>query len=110
MTPGEVSTITSTSQYAYDGRPDRPDTVPLGAMVEWEVELISFEKQQDWERAEPDVKIEHAGSAGISISIHTWFRLSSDTLQAQLVSRHSDVCESRQMMCIDRQLASLSEQ
>lgn len=62
MTPGEVSSITSTSQYAYDGRPDRPAAVPNGAQVKWEVELISFEKQQDWERAEPDVKIKHAGT------------------------------------------------
>lgn len=72
MTPGEVSTITSTSQYAYDGRPDRPGAVPLGAKVEWEVELISFEKQQDWERAEPDVKISHAGTPGFATSIRTW--------------------------------------
>lgn len=61
MTPGEVSSITSSSQYAYDGRPDRPAGVPHGAQVKWDVELISFEKQQDWERAEPDVKIERAG-------------------------------------------------
>ena len=73
MTPGEVSTITSSSQYAYDDRPDRPSAVPMGAKVEWELELISFEKQQDWERAEPDVKIEHAGVAGIAISIHPCF-------------------------------------
>ncbi|KAA6416871.1 MAG: peptidyl-prolyl isomerase PASTICCINO1 [Trebouxia sp. A1-2] len=61
MTPGEVSLITSTSQYAYDGRPDRPPGMPEGAKVEWEVELISFQKQPDWERAEPDAKIKHAG-------------------------------------------------
>lgn len=110
MTPGEVSTITSTSQYAYDGRPDRPDAVPLGAKVEWEVELISFEKQQDWERAEPDVKIEHAGSTGIAVSIHRWFRLTCFTLQGHLVFRHSDVCESTKLMCMDSQLATLSRQ
>ena len=63
MTPGEVSTITSTSQYAYDGRPDRPQTVPEGAKVEWELELISFQKQPDWERADPDDKIQQAGMA-----------------------------------------------
>jgi len=53
--------ITSTSQYAYDGRPDRPEALPEGAKVEWELELISFQKQPDWERAEPDAKIKHAG-------------------------------------------------
>ncbi len=61
MTPGEISLIASTSQYAYDGRPDKPSGVPEGAKVEWEVELISFQKQPDWERAEPDAKIKHAG-------------------------------------------------
>ena len=61
MTPGEVSLITSTSQYAYDGRPDRPPDVHQGASIKWELELVSFQKQQDWERAEPDAKIKHAG-------------------------------------------------
>lgn len=61
MTPGEVSLITSTSQYAYDGRPDRPPDVTQGASIKWELELVSFEKQQDWERAEPNAKIKHAG-------------------------------------------------
>ncbi|KAL0030965.1 hypothetical protein WJX79_005290 [Trebouxia sp. C0005] len=61
MTPGEVALITVPSQYAYDGRPDRPPGMPEGAKVEWEVELISFQKQPDWERAEPDAKIKHAG-------------------------------------------------
>ena len=70
MTPGEVSSITSTSQYAYDGRPDRPAGVPQGAQVKWEVELISFEKQQDWERAEPDVKIERAGMSALHHNRH----------------------------------------
>ena len=67
MTPGEVSLITSTSQYAYDGRPDRPPGVPEGAKVEWEVELISFQRQPDWERAEPDAKITHAGKPVASV-------------------------------------------
>lgn len=61
MTPGEVSRISSTSRYAYDGRQDRPPEVPEGSSVEFEVELISFEKQPDWERAPPDAKIQRAG-------------------------------------------------
>lgn len=66
MTPGEVSLITSTSQFAYDGRSDRPEAVPEGAKVEWEVELISFQKQPNWDRAEPDAKIKHAGKQRFS--------------------------------------------
>lgn len=60
MTCGEISRITSTGQFAYEGRQDRPAHVPEGSSVEWEVELVSFEKQQDWERAPADVKIERA--------------------------------------------------
>ena len=81
MTPGEVSLITSTSQYAYDGRPDRPPRVPEGAKVEWEVELISFQKQPDWERAEPDAKIKHAGTqlASVLFTLVAFHRHAEDT-------------------------------
>ena len=68
MTPGEVSTITSISRFAYDGRADRPKAVPEGSKVEWEIELIGFEKQQDWERAEPNAKIKRAGMPSVSPS------------------------------------------
>ena len=61
MTCGEVSHISSSSRYAYDGRQDRPQEVPEGSSVEFEVELVSFEKQPDWERAPPDAKIQRAG-------------------------------------------------
>ncbi|KAL3678473.1 hypothetical protein R1sor_021429 [Riccia sorocarpa] len=47
MLPGEISVITSTSQYAYDNFP-RPPGVPEGAFVAWEVELIDFVKTKDW--------------------------------------------------------------
>lgn len=94
MTPGEVSTITSSSQYAYDGRADRPATVPLGAKVEWEVELISFEQQQDWERAEPDVKITHAGIPAVTIGMRTSFE--ADMIHARM-SLHG---QASQCLCI----------
>ena len=61
MTAGEVALISSSAQFAYEGRADRPQAVPLGAKVEWEVQLVSFEKQPDWERVEPDAKIKHSG-------------------------------------------------
>lgn len=61
MTCGEVSRISSSSRYAYDGRQDRPPEVPEGSSVDFEVELVSFEKQPDWERAPPDAKIQRAG-------------------------------------------------
>ncbi|KAH7404870.1 hypothetical protein KP509_15G048000 [Ceratopteris richardii] len=47
MLPGEIATVRSTSEYAYD-KFKRPDLVPEGADVEWEVELIDFEKAKDW--------------------------------------------------------------
>lgn len=47
MLPGELALVTSTSEYAYDKFP-RPDLVPEGASVQWEVELVDFEKAKDW--------------------------------------------------------------
>ena len=61
MTCGEISRISSSGRYAYDGRQDRPPEVLEGTNVEFEVELVSFQKQPDWERAPPDAKIQRAG-------------------------------------------------
>lgn len=61
MSPGEVLRISSTSRYASDGRQDPPPEVSEGSSAEFDVELISVEKQADWERAPPDAKIQHAG-------------------------------------------------
>lgn len=47
MLPGEIASVSSTAEYAYDKFP-RPDLVPKGANVEWEVELLDFEKAKDW--------------------------------------------------------------
>ncbi|BBN20032.1 FK506-binding protein 4/5 [Marchantia polymorpha subsp. ruderalis] len=47
MLPEEISVVTSTSKYAYDNF-TRPASVPEGALVQWEVELLSFEKMKDW--------------------------------------------------------------
>lgn len=47
MLPGEIALVTSTSEYAYDKFP-RPNLVHEGAAVQWEVELIDFEKAKDW--------------------------------------------------------------
>ncbi|CAI7895936.1 unnamed protein product [Closterium sp. NIES-53] len=43
MLPGEVALVSSTAQFAYDSFP-RPDGVPEGARVQWEVELFGFER------------------------------------------------------------------
>ncbi len=108
MTPGEVSLITSTSQYAYDGRPDRPSGVPEGAKVEWEVELISFQKQPDWERAEPDAKIKHAGKqvAEVLLTLYTFHRSAGDaqlnTGDAQLNDGAAQLCWGCAAQCPDQ--------
>ncbi|CAI5468444.1 unnamed protein product [Closterium sp. Yama58-4] len=48
MLPGEVALVSSTAQYAYDSFP-RPEGVPEGARVQWEVELFGFERPKGWE-------------------------------------------------------------
>ncbi|KAG0618714.1 hypothetical protein M758_4G087100 [Ceratodon purpureus] len=47
MLPGELALINSVSKYAYDNFP-RPENVPEGASVQWEVELLDFETAKDW--------------------------------------------------------------
>ncbi|KAJ7558929.1 hypothetical protein O6H91_04G061800 [Diphasiastrum complanatum] len=47
MLPGELALVSSVSGFAYDKFP-RPDGVPDGANVQWEVELLSFEAVKDW--------------------------------------------------------------
>ena len=61
-------------RYAYDGRPDRPPDLPEGAAVDFEVELISFERQPHWQNEEPDKKIRHAGKVYPS-ECKSWLRL-----------------------------------
>ncbi|CAM6034964.1 unnamed protein product [Sphagnum compactum] len=48
MLPGELALINSVSKYAYDKFP-RPEGVPEGASVQWEVELLGYEKAKEWE-------------------------------------------------------------
>lgn len=47
MLPGEVALVTCPPDYAYDKFP-RPPTVPEGAHVQWEIELLGFEMAKDW--------------------------------------------------------------
>ncbi|XP_078173411.1 FKBP-type peptidyl-prolyl cis-trans isomerase family protein isoform X1 [Carex rostrata] len=48
MLPGEVCSVTCPPDYAYDKFKPRPDKVPEGAHVRWEIELLGFEKPKDW--------------------------------------------------------------
>ncbi|XP_020112955.1 peptidyl-prolyl cis-trans isomerase PASTICCINO1 isoform X1 [Ananas comosus] len=48
MLPGEVSLVTCPPDYAYDKFPSRPASVPEGAHVQWEIELLGFEMPKDW--------------------------------------------------------------
>ncbi|KNA22518.1 hypothetical protein SOVF_033510 [Spinacia oleracea] len=47
MLPGEIALVTCPPDYAYDKFP-RPDNVPEGTYVEWEIELLGFEMPKDW--------------------------------------------------------------
>ncbi|KAI8556769.1 hypothetical protein RHMOL_Rhmol05G0281100 [Rhododendron molle] len=48
MLPGEISLVTCPPDYAYD-KFARPASVPEGAHVQWEIELLGFEMPKDWE-------------------------------------------------------------
>ncbi|KAJ3691018.1 hypothetical protein LUZ61_020182 [Rhynchospora tenuis] len=48
MLPGEVCSVTCPPDYAYDKFTPRPEKVPEGARVQWEIELIDFKKPKDW--------------------------------------------------------------
>ncbi|KAI3782585.1 hypothetical protein L2E82_12636 [Cichorium intybus] len=47
MLPEEISLVTCPPDYAYD-KFTRPDNVPEGAYVQWEIELLGFEMLKDW--------------------------------------------------------------
>ncbi|GLJ21531.1 hypothetical protein SUGI_0398520 [Cryptomeria japonica] len=47
MLPNEIALVSSTPDYAYDKFP-RPENVPEGANIQWEVELLKFETPKDW--------------------------------------------------------------
>ncbi|KAK6120312.1 hypothetical protein DH2020_046003 [Rehmannia glutinosa] len=47
MLPGEIALVTCPPDYAYDKFP-RPAEVPQGAYIQWEIELLDYEKQKDW--------------------------------------------------------------
>ncbi|XP_051150536.1 peptidyl-prolyl cis-trans isomerase PASTICCINO1-like [Andrographis paniculata] len=47
MLPGEIALVTCPPDFAYDKFP-RPAEVPEGAHVQWEIELLDYEKQKDW--------------------------------------------------------------
>ncbi|XP_068636118.1 peptidyl-prolyl cis-trans isomerase PASTICCINO1 [Aristolochia californica] len=47
MLPGEKALVTCPPDYAYDKFP-RPDCVPEGAHVQWEIELLGFEMPKEW--------------------------------------------------------------
>lgn len=47
MLPGEIALVTCPPDYAYDKFP-RPSSVPEGAHIQWEVELLGFEMPRDW--------------------------------------------------------------
>lgn len=47
MLPGEIALVTCPPDYAYD-KFHRPDKVPQGSYIQWEIELLDYEKQKDW--------------------------------------------------------------
>ncbi|GLI61315.1 hypothetical protein VaNZ11_003671 [Volvox africanus] len=49
MVPGEVSRVVAAPRFAYLGREDRPPGIPGDATVEFEVELLDFEREGHWQ-------------------------------------------------------------
>ncbi|GIM00169.1 hypothetical protein Vretimale_5329 [Volvox reticuliferus] len=49
MVPGEVSRVVAAPRFAYLDREDRPPDIPGDAMVEFEVELLDFEREGHWQ-------------------------------------------------------------
>ncbi|KAK4480988.1 hypothetical protein RD792_011856 [Penstemon davidsonii] len=47
MLPGEIALVTCPPDYAYD-KFARPAEVPQGSYIQWEIELLDYEKQKDW--------------------------------------------------------------
>ncbi|KAL3839469.1 hypothetical protein ACJIZ3_024060 [Penstemon smallii] len=47
MLPGEIALVTCPPDYAYD-KFERPAEVPQGSYIQWEIELLDYEKQKDW--------------------------------------------------------------
>ena len=55
--------------------------------MDFEVELISFERQPHWQNEEPDKKIRHAGKAGPLIC-KSWLRLPQPGLHRVSACQH----------------------
>ncbi|KAF9591823.1 hypothetical protein IFM89_008473 [Coptis chinensis] len=47
MLPREIALVTCPPDYAYD-KFERPASVPKGAHIQWEIELLGFETPKDW--------------------------------------------------------------
>lgn len=60
MLPGEVAALTSSWQYAYEGRLDAPSSLQSGCSMEFEVELIDFEKEPTQHALSGADKLKHA--------------------------------------------------
>ncbi|EIE22917.1 hypothetical protein COCSUDRAFT_64037 [Coccomyxa subellipsoidea C-169] len=60
MTPGETSLVRTAARYGYDGRGDRPEGCPEGAEVEFELQLVDFDKQPNWHAMSADDKLARA--------------------------------------------------
>ncbi|BDA50340.1 probable peptidyl-prolyl cis-trans isomerase FKBP5 [Coccomyxa sp. Obi] len=60
MTPGETSLVRASPRYAFDGRADRPEGCPEGAEVQFELELVDFDRQPNWHAMSADDKLARA--------------------------------------------------
>jgi hypothetical protein len=67
MLPGERARVTAAARHAYDAAPPgrwaRPAGLPAGAAVEWELQLLSFERPVNWYQAEPEAILAEAAAA-----------------------------------------------
>lgn len=61
MLPGELAAVASTWRYAYEGRSDAPAGLETGGGVEYELELVGFEREPNLHALSAADKLERAG-------------------------------------------------
>lgn len=58
MLRGELAVVTATWRYAFDGRDDAPQGLPAGGRVQFEVELLGFEREANEHQLAGPAKLE----------------------------------------------------
>ncbi|CAK0786960.1 hypothetical protein CVIRNUC_010174 [Coccomyxa viridis] len=106
MTPQEVSLVSAKARLAFQHRSDRPERIPEGADIDFEVELVGFDKQPNWHHAGPDEKIARAqalkeqGNAIFRQGPSQYARARSKWLRAMKMLEHAFDLETDEQMAL----------